>query len=127
VDSLTAGQGWCVDLEKDFIGAAAMRRIKADGLTRKLVGFELEGKRIARQGYRVLAGGRPAGQITSGTMSPTLQKSIAMGFVERALAQPGTEVSIDLGRKENAAKVVSLPFYKREEGTKARRHGGTKG
>lgn len=113
VDSITAGQGWCVKLDKDFIGAEAMRKIKADGPKRKMVGLELDGKRIARQGYDILAGGGVAGSITSGTWSPTLQKSIAMGFLDTAFAELGTEVSIDLGRKENPAKVVKLPFYKR--------------
>lgn len=113
VDSLTAGQAWCVDLTKDFIGAAAMRTVKAAGLKRKVTGFELEGKRIARQGYPILKGGRQVGVITSGTMSPTFQKSIAMGFLDSDLAEPGTAVAIDLGRKENPAVVAPLPFYKR--------------
>jgi len=113
VDSLSAGQGWCVDLSVDFIGADAMRRIKESGLGQTIVGLELEGKRIARQGYNVLKHGKVVGRITSGTMSPTLQKSIAMGFLEVGLSAPGTEVTVDLGRKENPAKVVPLPFYKR--------------
>ncbi len=113
IDSLTAGQAWCVDLNKDFIGADAMRKIKADGLKRKIAGFELVGKRIARKGYRVLKDGKDVGEITSGTMSPTLGKSIAMGFLDIGLSEPGTEVSIDLGRQENPARVVPLPFYKR--------------
>lgn len=113
VDSLTAGQGWCVDLNKDFIGAAAMRRLRDAGLTRALVGLELEGKRIARQGYPILTGGAAVGEITSGTWSPTLQKSIALGFVSRASSAVGTSLQVDLGRKENPARVVPLPFYKR--------------
>ncbi len=112
-DSLTAGQGWCVDLSKDFIGAAALREIKAGQPTQKLVGLELDGKRIAREGYPILKDSRPAGKITSGTMSPTLGKSIAMGFVETEFSEPGTELEIDLGRKTNPARVVPLPFYKR--------------
>lgn len=113
VDSLTAGQGWCVDLSVDFIGAQAMRKIREEGLKRRLVGLELEGKRIARQGYDILEDATVVGRVTSGTMSPTLQKSIAMGFVEIATAETGTEVAIDMGRKQNPAKVVPLPFYKR--------------
>lgn len=113
VDSLTAGQAWCVDLDKDFIGADALRKIRAAGLKRKLVGLEIQGPRIARQGHRLLKNGQPVGEVTSGTMSPTLHKSIAMGYLTIDLTEPGTEVSIDLGRKETPAVVVPLPFYKR--------------
>lgn len=115
VDSLTAGQGWCADLNVDFVGADAMRRIKEQGLKRTVAGFELAGKRIARQGYDILKDGGVVGRITSGTMSPTFQKSIAMGFIDVGSAEPGTQVSVDLGRKENPAQVVPLPFYKRPQ------------
>ncbi len=113
VDSLSAGQGWCVDLSVDFIGAGALRRLKDKGLTRRLVGMELDGKRIARQGYGILKNGKTIGEVTSGTMSPTLGKSIAMGFVEVDRSEMGTTVEIDLGRKTNEARIVPLPFYKR--------------
>lgn len=114
VDSLTAGQGWCVHLDKkDFVGADAMRKVKEAGLTQKMVGLELDGKRIARQGYKIVKDGEAVGEVTSGTWSPTFQKSIAMGFLRSDLAEAGTSVSVDLGRKENAATVVPLPFYKR--------------
>lgn len=113
VDSLTAGQGWCVDLSVDFIGSQALRKIKEEGLKRRLVGLELGGKRIARQGFDIVKDDRSVGKITSGTMSPTLQKSIAMGYVDIEWVEPGTEVSIDLGRQCSPARVVPLPFYKR--------------
>lgn len=113
LDSLSAGQSWCVDLEKDFIGAEAIRRVKADGLKRKVVGLELEGKRIARQHYKIKHNGEVVGEITSGTMSPTLNKSIAMGLLDVECSEPNTDLTVDLGRKENAARVVPLPFYKR--------------
>ncbi len=116
VDSLSAGQGWCVDLSVDFIGAEAMRAIKERGLPRKMVGLELSGKRIARQGYPIMGDGNEIGRITSGTMSPTLGKSIAMGFVDTDHCEPGTVVSVNLGRKENPAEIVPLPFYKRPRG-----------
>ena len=112
-DSLTAGQGWCVDLSKDFIGAEAMRRLKEDGLLRKLVGLALDGRRIARQDYRVLRGDRDIGVVTSGTLSPTLGQSIAMGFVASEFTDIGTELEIDLRGKRVAARVVKLPFYKK--------------
>ena len=88
-DSLTAGQGWCVDLSKDFIGAEAMRRLQERGLLRKLVGLVLDGRRIARQHYKVHAGGREIGEITSGTLSPTLDKSIAMPSSLQSLRRKG--------------------------------------
>jgi aminomethyltransferase len=77
------------------------------------VGLELEGKRIARQGTPVMKNGKVVGEVTSGTFSPTLQKSIAMGFVEAGLAGEGTELSADLKGVMNPAKIVKLPFYKR--------------
>lgn len=114
-DSLTARQGWCVDLSKDFVGADAMRKLKEGGLTRKLVGLELQGKRIARQHYTVIKDGQTVGEITSGTLSPTLEKSIAMGFVGSEHAEEGTELEISFGTKMVAATVVKLPFYKRPQ------------
>jgi len=113
VDSLTSGQGWCVDLSQDFIGAEPMRRLQAEGLPRRLVGLMLDGKRIARQHHKVLARGRQVGEVTSGTMSPTLGSSIAMAYVRTEHAAEGTELEIDLGSKTVPAKVVALPFYKR--------------
>jgi aminomethyltransferase len=113
VDSLTAGQGWCVDLTKDFVGAEAMRKLKERGLPRRLVGLEVEGRRIARQHHKVYAAGREAGEVTSGTLSPTLDKSIAMAFVSSKHCEKGMEVEIGFGSRRVAAKVVKLPFYKR--------------
>jgi aminomethyltransferase len=113
VDSITAGQGWCVHLEKDFIGAEAMRRVKERGVPTRLVGLELEGRRIARQHHKILADGKAIGEVTSGTLSPTLGKSIAMAFVPAGYSEEGTGLEIDLGRQRIAAKVVPLPFYKR--------------
>ena len=115
VDPLTAGQSWCVDLEKDFIGGEAMRMLQAEGLKRKLVGLELSGRRMARQGYPVMVSGRTIGQITSGTLSPTLSKSIAMAFVEADHAELGTELTVDLRGTGTEAAVVKLPFYKRSK------------
>lgn len=113
VDPLAAGLGWAVDLSKDFIGVAALRSIKEKGPARKLVGLELEGKRIARQGTAIKAGDAVIGEVTSGTLSPTLGKSIAMGFVDAAHAAAGTTLSADLKGTLVNAKVVKLPFYKR--------------
>lgn len=113
-DPITAGQGWCVDLEKDFIGVEPMRKLNKQALPRQMVGMELGGKRTARQGYPIHAGGKAAGIVTSGTLSPTLGKSIAMGFVQSEFAADGTDIEVEFGGgKRMPARVVPLPFYKR--------------
>lgn len=115
-DSLTASQGWCVALDKkDFVGAEAMRRLKSAGLRRRVVGLELEGRRTARQGYAVQADGKVVGKITSGTLSPTLDKSIAMALVDKPHDSVGAELTVDFNGKSVAARVVKLPFYKRAD------------
>lgn len=113
-DSLTAGQAWCVDLSKDFIGAESMRRLQKRGLSRQLVGLELDGRRIVRQHFPVFNGTRDIGEVTSGTLSPTLGKSIAMALVSTDAAREGAELEVEVpGGKRIAAVVVKLPFYKR--------------
>ena len=90
-----------------------MRKLQAEGLKRQLVGLVLDGKRIARQHNGIYAGDRQVGEITSGTLSPTLGTSIAMGFVETGSHEVDTELEVDLRGKRIAAKVVKLPFYKK--------------
>mgnify|MGYP001558500021 CR=1 FL=1 len=114
-DPLSAGCGWCVDLTKDFIGATALRKIDADGPRRKVTGLVLEGKRIARQGAKVFAGGREVGEVTSGTLSPTLEKSIAQAYVDSTALSAGEGLSVDLRGTMMGATVVPLPFYKRAQ------------
>jgi aminomethyltransferase len=114
IDPLSAGLGWAVDLTKDFIGVAALREISAAGVKRKLVGLEIDGKRIARQGVVVLKDGVAVGQVTSGTFGPTVQKSIAMAYVDTAHAAEGTQLSVDLKGTQAAATVVKLPFYRKK-------------
>ncbi len=113
IDSISAGAGWCVDLDKDFIGRDAMARVQEQGPRQTLVGLEVEGKRIARPEAPIEKNGRAVGMVTSGTMSPTLQKVIAMGFVDTQLSEPGTELEVDIRGKKTGAKIVPLPFYKR--------------
>lgn len=112
-DSLTAGQAWCVDLEKEFIGVEAMRKLKARGLERTLVGLELEGRRTARQGFSVYSAERRVGTVTSGCLSPTLGRSIAMALVGAEHAEVGRELTVDVSGKQTPCKVVKLPFYSR--------------
>jgi aminomethyltransferase len=113
IDPLSAGLHFAVDLTKDFIGVEPLRAIAAAGPKRKLIGLELEGKRIARQGTPIVLDGKVIGEVTSGTLSPTLGKSIAMAYVDAAHTAEGTVVSADLKGTPNPAKVVPLPFYKR--------------
>lgn len=113
IDPLSAGLQFAVDLKKDFIGADALRKIGEKGPARKLVGLELEGRRIARQSTPITLDGKVVGEVTSGTFSPTLQKSIAMAFVDAAHTAEGIQLVADLKGTPNPAKVVKLPFYKR--------------
>jgi aminomethyltransferase len=112
-DPISAGLGWAVDLTKDSVGVEKLREIAQAGPKRKLIGLELEGKRIARQGSPIVKDGNVVGEVTSGTLSPTLGKSIAMGYVDANLAAEGTDLTVDLKGTPNAAKVVKMPFYKR--------------
>ena len=111
-DPISAGLGWAVTPEKEFIGAAALRKIIADGPVKKLVGLELAGRRIARQGS-VVTSQAGAGEVTSGTFSPTLQKSIAMAYVPAADSAVGTAFKVDIKGDITEAVIVPLPFYKR--------------
>lgn len=115
IDPISAGLGWAVDLSKEFIGVEALRKVKEAGPKRKLVGIELEGKRIARQETSLMRDGAAIGQVTSGTFSPTLQKSIAMAFVDAGTSAVGTELQADLKGTLVPAKIVALPFYKRSK------------
>ncbi len=112
---LEAGLGWTVKLEKggDFIGREALAQEKAQGLRRTLVGIELRERGVPRAGYPILREGRQIGTLTSGTMSPTLGRPIAMGYVPPAEAAPGGEIAVEIRGKPLAAIIVPLPFYKR--------------
>jgi aminomethyltransferase len=104
-----------VKLDKpDFVGKQALLEAKARGSSRTLVGFEMTGRGVARHGYPLLSTtGETIGVCTSGAPSPTLGKSIGLGFVPPALAQVGSEIAVDCRGKAVAAKVVPTPFYKR--------------
>ena len=115
---LEAGMGWIVGWNKtDFIGRDPIHDQKRDGVARKLVGFEMIDRGIARHGYPVLAGGRPVGVVTSGTQTPFLRKAIGMAYVPPTLSAVGTEIVIDVRGRPSKASVVAMPFYKRRSGT----------
>jgi len=111
---LEADLGWIVKLQKgEFIGREALARQKTDGITRKLVGFEMVGRGIARAHYPILAGGTRIGEVTSGAPSPWLNKSIGLGYVAVAHAAVGTRIDILIRDHPVAARIVQTPFYKR--------------
>jgi aminomethyltransferase len=111
---LEADLGWIVGWSKGgFIGRTALERQRAEGVARRLVGFELAGRGIARQGYAVQHEGQTVGRITSGTLTPFVKRSIGMAYVPSALATPGTEIAIDIRGVSVPARVVPLPFYRR--------------
>ena len=114
VDPFTADLAFGVKLDKsDFLGHEALSRFAQQGDLPKRVGLNLEGKRIARQGAELIHDGKSVGTVTSGTYSPTLEKSIAMGYLPKELAAPGTAVEVDIRGKREPAVVVALPFYRR--------------
>ena len=112
---LEAGLGWVVKLDKgDFVGREALQRIKEHGLRRKLVGFEMTGRGIARHGYPLHdQGGTKVGVCTSGGPGPTVGKNIGLGFLPAALAAVDTPFLVDCRGRSIEAKVVKTPFYKR--------------
>ncbi|MDD5491929.1 MAG: glycine cleavage system aminomethyltransferase GcvT [bacterium] len=109
---LEAGLGWAVKMEKDsFIGKASLEQAKKAGISRKLVGLEMQNRQIARHGFPVFnQGGSPAGQITSGTFSPALNKGIATGYVRITEAVPGTILNVEIRNEKYPATVVKTPF-----------------
>jgi aminomethyltransferase len=114
-DPIEAGLGWTVKLDKPrFVGREAIARVKAEGPSRKLVGFEMKGRGIARHGYPLLdSNGAKVGVCTSGSPSPTLGKNIGLGYVPSVLSAVGTTIAVDCRGKSVEAVIVATPFYKR--------------
>ena len=114
--ALEADLSWIVGWKKeDFIGAAALRAQKAAGVARKIVGFEMVDRGIARHGYHAYIGQDKAGIVTSGTQTPYLKKSIGMAYLPVEHTSAGTEFEVDIRGRRTRARVVPLPFYKREK------------
>ena len=110
-DAISAGLGWVCALDKEFTGAEELRRIKEAGPQRKLVAFVMEESGIPRQGMTIAEGG----EVTSGSHSPMLEVGIGLGYVRAELAQPGSELTIDVRGRSRRARVVKKPIYSREE------------
>jgi aminomethyltransferase len=112
---LEAGLGWIVKLAKgDFVGRAALEQQKKQGLTRKLVGFEVMDRAPARDGYPVSVGGQNVGVVTSGSPAPYLKKNIGLAYLPVEHTAVGTVFSVIIRGREVTARVVETPFYKRE-------------
>jgi aminomethyltransferase len=113
---IEAGLGWVVKMQKgDFVGRAALEKVKAAPLPRKLVGFEMLGKGIARHGYPLQdATGKVVGVCTSGSPCPTVGKNVGLGYLPTAMAEVGTKFLVDCRGRAIEAVVVPTPFYKRK-------------
>jgi glycine cleavage system T protein (aminomethyltransferase) len=111
---IEAALGWCVKEETGFIGSEACRRIREQGPAELLRPFVITGSGIPREGNPILAGDGPVGEVTSGTLSPCLEVGIGMGYVRRDLAEPGTEIEIDVRGKRRPAEVRKAPLYAKD-------------
>lgn len=110
---IEAGLGWITKFTKSFTNDYALSQQKANGVTRKLVGFELKDRGIPRQSYPIVDSNAVViGSVTSGTMSPSLNKGIGMGYVRSEFSEVGAEIGIKIRKKIVLAKVIKLPFYK---------------
>ncbi|MCM5663407.1 glycine cleavage system aminomethyltransferase GcvT [Galbibacter mesophilus] len=109
---IEAGLGWITKFTKDFVNSEALKKQKEEGVSKKLVGFEITEKGIPRHGYEILnTEDEVIGNVTSGTMSPSLGKGIGLGYVSTENATVGTTIYLQIRKKKVAAKVVKLPFY----------------
>ncbi len=111
---LEAGLGWVVHLDSngDFIGRSVLEQQKAAGVEKRLVGLEMQGRHIARHGYPVMYEGQSVGEVTSGTLSPTLGKAIALAYVPTQLSKIGRQLEVEIRGKNYPAVVVKKPFYR---------------
>ncbi|MDB0615566.1 glycine cleavage system aminomethyltransferase GcvT [Tenacibaculum dicentrarchi] len=110
---LEAGLGWITKFTKDFVNSQALKAQKEAGVTKKLVAFELTERGIPRHDYEIVdAEGTVIGRVTSGTMSPSLGKGIGLGYVTKENSKLNSDIFIQVRKKQLAAKVVKLPFYK---------------
>jgi aminomethyltransferase len=114
---LEAGMGWLVHLDRkqDFIGRSVLEQQTQMGITRRLVGIRMEGRNIARHDYPIVSGGQVIGQVTSGTLSPTLGYPIALAYVPPALGKVNQQLDVEIRGKTYPATVVKKPFYKKSK------------
>jgi len=111
---IEAGLGWITKFTKDFVNSATLKAQKEAGVTKKLVGFEMTGRGIPRKDYTILdTAGNTIGTVTSGGQSPSLEKGIGMGYVQKPFHKKGTDILIQIRKKQIAAVVVRPPFVKK--------------
>ena len=111
---IEAGLGWCVKEDTGFVGSEACRAVREAGPAEVLEPFVITGAGIPRQGNRIVAGDEDVGEVTSGTMSPSLEVGIGMGYVRRDLAEPGTAIEIDVRGKRRPAEIRERPLYSKD-------------
>jgi aminomethyltransferase len=109
-DAISAGLGWACKLDKQFTGVEALRKIREQGPSTRLVPFVMEEKAVPRQGMPFAGGG----EVTSGTHSPMLDHGIGLGYVPAERADPGSELVVDVRGKPKRARVVKKPIYRKE-------------
>lgn len=113
---LEAGLGWVVNFNHDFIGKEVLLKQKQEKVTKRLVAIEMQDKYIARHDYPIIIDNKMVGKITSGTLSPTLNKAIALGYVPYNYSKIGQKLTVEIREKLYSAVIVKKPFYKRNLG-----------
>lgn len=114
ITPLEAGLGWVVHLDSkgDFIGREVLEQQKATGVSQRLIGLEMQGRHIARHGYPIIVAGEKVGEVTSGTLSPTLNRAVALAVVPAKLGKIGQQLEVEIRGKNYPATVVKKPFYR---------------
>jgi aminomethyltransferase len=111
---IEAGLGWITKFTKEFTNSAYHKKLKEEGVSKKLVGFDMIDRGIPRQHYEIKdASGNIIGEVTSGTQSPSLGKAIGMGYVSTAFSKEGSEIYIQIRDKSLKAVVAKIPFLKK--------------
>jgi aminomethyltransferase len=111
---LEAGLGWITKFNKEFTNSANLKKQKEAGVTKKLVGFEMQERAVPRHDYEIVdAAGNAIGIVTSGTMSPSMNKGIGLGYVSSEFSGVDSDIYIRIRKNDVPAKVVQLPFYKK--------------
>jgi aminomethyltransferase len=111
---IEAALGWCVKEDTGFVGSEACRRVREEGPKEVLEPLVIRGAGIPRQGNPIVSGDEQVGEVTSGTMSPSLEVGIGMGYVRSELAEPGTKIEIDVRGKRRAAEIRERPLYSKD-------------
>ena len=114
---LEAGLGWITKLKKGpFVSSEILTEIKSNGIARRLRGMIIDGRRVPRKGYDIESEeGEVIGVVTSGTLAPSLEKPIAMGYIDKAFCSFGNTVQVRIGKKLFPAEIIKFPFYKPSE------------